>query len=124
MRLPQTIYIHESGTDLHGESSIAQSISPYKIRDSRVVTQEEAYYVDRQNRLRLPALFVHLTDSLSRAFTSTCTTVAWFRATPAGIVGGAGSIKDCTTSTFRGFTDIPLWDVIIVTCAAAETWHR
>jgi hypothetical protein len=44
-------------------SIVAQAAKPYSIVESRLITRYEAYYFDRNNQLRLPALFVRLDDS-------------------------------------------------------------
>jgi hypothetical protein len=44
------------------ESIVAQAAQPYPIIESRLITRYDAYYFDRDNQLRLPALFLRLND--------------------------------------------------------------
>jgi len=43
--------------------AIAAGVQPHSVAEVRVVTEYEAYYIDRENNLPLPALFVRLDDS-------------------------------------------------------------
>jgi hypothetical protein len=44
------------------KSAVAQAARPYSIIESRLITRYDAYYLDRDNQLRLPALFLRLND--------------------------------------------------------------
>lgn len=49
-------------------SVIAEASLPYKILESRQVTEYETYYIDRHHRLPLPVLLVKLSDSEQSAY--------------------------------------------------------
>jgi hypothetical protein len=44
------------------KSVVAHAAQPYSITQSRLIMQYDAYYFDRDNQLRLPALLVRLED--------------------------------------------------------------
>ena len=48
--------------------SIARAVAPATIVESRVISQYESYYLDRQNKKPLPALFVRLNDPSQSSF--------------------------------------------------------
>ena len=48
--------------------AVANAASPYKVVETRLVTQYEIYYVDRERRKRLPALYLRLNDANDSAF--------------------------------------------------------
>jgi hypothetical protein len=44
-------------------SMVRQAARPFAVTEVRLVTEYEAYYLDRENRLPLPAIFVQLDDA-------------------------------------------------------------
>jgi hypothetical protein len=100
-------------------SVIAEASLPYKMLESRQVTEYEAYYVDRHQRLPLPVLFVKLNDLERSAY--------YIDPRTARIVQSYTAASRWSRWLYQGLHSIdipwlyrhrPAWDLVVLTLLA------
>jgi len=100
----------------HILSAIRQAIEPNLISEFRMVTEYEAYYLDRHNRHPLPALFVRLNDARGSMF--------YIDPHTGGIVEAYDSASRWNRWLYHGLHSLdlpwlyrhrPAWDIAILT---------
>jgi hypothetical protein len=105
------------------ESVVSRAAAPYQIIDSRVVNRYEAYYVDRQNRRRLPVLRVRLNDPQH--------SLLYIDLHDGRVALSYSRMERWDRWLYEGLHDFdipwlyrhrPLWDVAVIICLAGGTW--
>jgi hypothetical protein len=105
------------------QSIVAPAVQPYSIAESRLVTRYELYYVDRKNRLRLPALYLRINDPQQ--------TILYIDMYSGTVARSYSRWERLDRWLYEGLHDFdlpwlyhhrPLWDVIVIFCLAGGTW--
>jgi hypothetical protein len=105
-------------------SIVAQAAKPYSIVESRLITRYDAYYSDRNNQLRLPALFVRLNDSQQ--------SILYLDPYRGRVARSYGRWERLDRWLYEGLHDFdvpwlyghrPLWDVIVIICLCGGAWQ-
>ena len=85
--------------------AVRKAVKPAAVAQTRLVTEYEAYYVDRHHLRPLPALFVQLNDAERSMYYIDLKSARVCRRTIPARAGTVGSIRDCTRLIFRGCID-------------------
>ena len=105
------------------KSIVARAAQPYSITDSRLVTRYEAYYSDRNNQLRLPALFLRLNDPQQ--------SILYLDLYSGRVAKSYGRWERLDRWLYQGLHDFnapwlyrhrPLWDIAVILCLSGEVW--
>jgi hypothetical protein len=104
-------------------SAVAEAARPYSIVESRLVTQYEPYYVDREKELRLPALYIRLTDPQG--------TIFYIDLSDGRVARSYSRWERLDRWLYQGLHDFdlpwlyryrPLWDVLVIFGLAGGAW--
>jgi len=104
-------------------SAIQKAVEPETVAESRVVTQYEAYYLDRHQLHPLPALFVRLNDAQGSMF--------YIDPKTARIVEAYDSASRWNRWLYHGLHSLdlpwlyrhrPAWDIVILALLAGGAW--
>jgi len=105
------------------KSVVSRAASPYQIVDSHVVNRYEAYYVDRENRRRLPVLCVRLNDPQH--------SMLYIDLHDGRVALSYSRMERWGRWLYQGLHDFdipwlyrhrPLWDMAVIVCLAGGTW--
>ena len=105
-------------------SIVAQAAKPYSIVESRLITRYDAYYFDRNNQLRLPALFVRLNDSQQ--------SILYLDLYRGRVARSYSRWERLDRWLYEGLHDFdapwlyrhrPLWDIIVIVCLTGGAWQ-
>jgi hypothetical protein len=106
------------------ESVVAFAARPYSIIESRLIAQYDAYYFDRNNQLRLPALFLRLNDPLQ--------SVLYLNLYSGRVARSYSRWERLDRWLYEGLHDFdvpwlyrhrPLWDIVVVICLCGGVWQ-
>lgn len=115
----QTLLDHQFLTSI-----VAQAAKPYSIVESRLITRYDAYYFDRNNQLRLPALFVQLDDPQQ--------SILYLDPYSGRVARSYGRWERLDRWLYEGLHDFdvprlhrsrPLWDIIVIVCLSGGAWQ-
>ena len=105
------------------KSLVAQAARPYSIIESRLITRYDAYYFDRNNQLRLPALFLRLNDPQQ--------SILYMDLYRGRVARSYGRCERLNRWLYQGLHDFdlpwlyghrPLWDIIVIFCLSGGVW--
>jgi hypothetical protein len=105
-------------------SIVAQAVKPYSIVESRLITRYDAYYFDRNNQLRLPALFVRLDDPQQA--------ILYLDLYTGRVARSYSRWERLDRWLYEGLHDFdfpwiyrhrPLWDILIILCLSGGVWQ-
>jgi uncharacterized iron-regulated membrane protein len=105
------------------KSIVAQAVRPYSITESRLITRYDAYYFDRDNQLRLPALFLRLNDPQQSIF--------YLDLYSGRVARGYGRWERLDRWLYEGLHDFdipwlyrhrPLWDIVVILSLSGGVW--
>ena len=106
------------------EPIMAQAAQPYSVIESRLLTRYDAYYFDRKNQLRLPALFVRLNDPQR--------SILYLDLYSGRVARCYGRWERLDRWLYEGLHDFdlpwlysyrPLWDIIVIFCLSGGAWQ-
>jgi hypothetical protein len=106
------------------KSIVAQAAQPYSIIESRLITHYDAYYFDRNNQLRLPALFVRLDDPQQ--------SILYLDLYSGRVARSYSRWERLDRWLYEGLHDFdipwlyrhrPLWDIIVIVCLSGGVWQ-
>jgi hypothetical protein len=96
---------------------------PYSIIESRLINQYDAYYLDRNNQLRLPALFLRLNDPQQ--------SILYLDLYSGRVARSYGRWERLDRWLYEGLHDFdvpwfyrhrPLWDIIVIFGLSGGVW--
>jgi hypothetical protein len=106
------------------KSIVAHAALPYSLIESRLITRYDAYYFDRNDQLRLPALFVRLNDPLQ--------SILYLDLYTGRVARSYGRWERLDRWLYEGLHDFdvpwlyghrPLWDIVVVFCLFGGIWQ-
>jgi hypothetical protein len=102
--------------------AVQRAVSPARIVQTRLVKEYEAYYVDRRNRLPLPAIYVELNDAARSAY--------YIDPNTGRVVESFGVRSRWNRWLYRGLHSMdfpwlyarrPAWDILMITLLLGGT---
>jgi hypothetical protein len=105
------------------KSTVGDAARPYSIVESRLVTRYESYYFDPKNRLRLPALFLRLSDPEQ--------SILYLDLYTGRVARSYSRWERLDRWLFEGLHDFeipwlyrhrPLWDIIVILGLSGGVW--
>jgi PepSY-associated TM region len=102
---------------------VKQAAAPAAVVESRIITEYEAYYLDRHHQHPLPVLFVRFNDALGSMF--------YIDPSTAQIVAGYDSASRVNRWLYHGLHSLdfpwlyrhrPAWDLVVLALLAGGAW--